>query len=290
MDGSAIADLTRVNIDDMLSAFGLQHVRFGRSLLERICRPAARQFAETVLDFDRVVGESGLQAGSQHVLDVLKMRLTATGVENIPPSGALLIVSNHPGLADTVALFAGLPRRDIQVVALERPFLKHLPAVSGHLIYIPEDETADRMGVLRSISAHLRAGGTIVTFPAGKIEPDPASMPGAAQSLDTWSESTGFFIRMVAESCVVPVIISGVQAPQALHHPLTRLRRVQKDRERLAAALQLLVAGIDPLRWPVNIQVRFAPPLAAADLAPLRDPAKITRAVIDYTSQFLPVN
>lgn len=288
MDSAAVTDLTRINIDDMLSSFGWQNVRFGRTLLEKAGWGAGRRFALTVLNFDRMVGQKGLRAGSQHILDAFKMHLSVSGQEHIPPDGPLLILSNHPGLADTVALFAGLPRNDVQVVAAERPFLQHLPAVCRHLIFVPEDENTSRTGVLRSISAHLHSGGTIVTFPAGKIEPDPASMPGALESLETWSESIGFFTRMVSEARIVPAIISGVILPQALNHPLTRLRRTAKDREHMAATLQLMMSNFAPNLWPIRIQVRFAPALLAADLAPLRDPAVITRKVIEYTRQFLP--
>jgi hypothetical protein len=210
------------------------------------------------------------------------------GLEHVPRRGAALFLANHPGLCDTTALFAAIPRDDLRVIAADRPFLRGLPHTAQYLDLLPEGETADgdigRASVARAVARHLRRGGAALTFPAGQIEPDPLVLPGAEASLDKWSESVGLFTRLVPRAQIVVVIVGRVYTPAVLRNPLTRLRRQAKDRELLAAALQLAWR-----RYQHNvIEVVFAPSLRAADLlAQDGDPARITQAITDRARQVL---
>src|SRR5512146_2306247 len=139
--------------------------------------------------------------------------------------------------------------------------------------------------VLRTVAGVLRAGGAVLTFPAGHIEPDPAVLPGAEITLQDWSTSIGVFARLEPATRIVPVIVSGVLSPRATFHPLTRLRRKPVDRERLGATLQIMSSVFHPALWPelwqVSIRVCFGPPIPAAELTPLHDPKSITQAVVE---------
>jgi hypothetical protein len=141
--------------------------------------------------------------------------------------------------------------------------------------------------VLKTIATQLRSGGAILTFPAGEIEPDPALLPGVLESLDGWASSVGALARIVPATQIVIAMVGGVLAPQAMRHPLTRLRRTEKDRQRLGATLQLLAKIWFPTRWNVHIRVRFSPPIPAADLIPLKDPTAITKALIERVKPFV---
>lgn len=283
---TAVEALIRINLDDVMSAFGWEGVQRGRRLLEWPFRLPATRFAHLALDFDVKVAELGLSDGSRHFLQRLGTRVKVVGQEHIPPSGPLLILSNHPGITDTICLFAGIPRRDVCIVASERPFLKSLVAVERQLIYVPE-QPEGRLGVLRAAAAHLRRGGAILTFPAGQIEPDPSVLPGAVASLENWATSIGLFVRLTPDAQIVPAIVSGVLAPQATFHPLTRLRGTAKDREQLGAALQIMAMVLFPNLWPVTVQVQFVPAIPASELIPLRDPAAITHAILDRLRPFM---
>jgi len=236
--------------------------------------------------FDRDIARLGLRQGSRNLLATFGPGLKISGAESIPASGPLLVLSNHPGMVDTLALFAAIPRPDLRVVGLERPFLQQLPALSRQMIFIPAPEQG-RLQVLRSMLAGLQSGGAVLTFPAGQIEPDPAVLPGALESLQSWSESIALFIRKVPETRIVGAVVSCVLAPQAVFHPLTRLRRRQADRERLGASIQLVMHTLLPGLWPLIPRVTFTPPLAASALASLRQPAEITRAVTDYIRPYI---
>jgi hypothetical protein len=258
--------LVQANIQDFLASFGLEHLRHGRGALEALCRLPARRFADQMMDFDRRVGEDGLHRASRHTLSTYVSQFEISGQENLPTEGPLLVLSNHPGLVDTLVLFSSLPRPDLRIVASERPFLKALVNVSRFLIYVPDDPDR-RMGVVRSVVSHLRGGGSALTFPAGEIEPDPASMPGALDALERWSDSIAVFARLAPETRIVVAIVSGVIWPATLQHPLTRLRKQPKGRERIAASLQILAQTLRPSLRPVATRVAYSPALPAGELA-----------------------
>jgi 1-acyl-sn-glycerol-3-phosphate acyltransferase len=274
---SQLNRLIQVNIQDLLASFGLENLRFGRRLMEALCWLPARRFAGQMADFDRRVGDEGLHQGSRLTLERYVSRLEVVGLEHVPASGPLLVLSNHPGMTDTLALFSSLPRYDLRIVASERPFLHALTNVSRQLIYVPDDP-ARRMGVVRSVVSHLRRGGTALTFPAGEIEPDPACMPGAIDSLESWSESIAVFARLVPETRILVAIVSGVIWPASLVHPLTRLGKGQKESERIAASLQILAHMLRPSLRPVTVRVAFNPAMQAHDLA-AGDPVALMEAV-----------
>lgn len=238
-----IETLTRVCVDDLLDAFGLGGVRRGRNTLKLLSRIPARRLARQVATYDDVVGESGLSAGGLWALERMARRVEVEGRENVAPEGPLLVVANHPGLADALALFAATPRADLRVVAAERPFLEALPNTSRHLIPVSE-AFPGRSGAVRVAARHMRDGGAVLTFPGGRIEPDPAVLPGATGALDRWSGSLDLFARLVPGLTVVPAVVSGVLSPAALRNPLTLLRRREKDRQWLAATIQMLTPAL----------------------------------------------
>jgi 1-acyl-sn-glycerol-3-phosphate acyltransferase len=270
-----LGGLVRANVDDLLAAFGLERVRWGRPLLAALCRPAARRFAQQAAQYDRVVAAAGLQAGGLWGARRLTTRLEVAGQDRLPVEGPLLVVANHPGVGDTLALFASLPRPDLRIVAAARPFLEALPATRQRLIELP-DGPHGRRAVIHQVVEHLRGGGAILAFPGGRIEPDPALAPGAAAALLDWSTSVGVFARRVARIVVVPAIVSGVLSPRLQRHPLTWLRRRPADRERLGAMLQI----VSSWRADVAIRVAFGPPLEAdRQLEPAARAAAMYRAV-----------
>ena len=263
--------LTRVCVDELLDAFGLGGAGGGRRPLELLFGVPAKRLARQVATYDEIVGESGLAAGGAWALGRMARRVEVEGRENVPPEGPLLLVANHPGLADALALFATVPRRDLRVVAAERPFLAALPNTSRHLIPVSEASPAKRFEAVRIATRHLKRDGAILTFPGGEIEPDPAVLPGAVEALERWSESLDLFARLVPVLTIVPAIVSGVLSPTALRNPLIFVRRRHRDREWLAATLQMLT----PALRNVTTKVAFGQPVRAED-----DPGRTIRAAV----------
>jgi hypothetical protein len=127
----------------------------------------------------------------------------------------------------------------------------------------------------------------VLICPAGQIEPDPAVMPGARESLAAWSDSLGLFVRLAPQSAVVPAVVSGVIYGPALRHPLTRLRRKQRDRERIAATLQAFWQSTGRITRRMEVRIEFGEPLLGADLIPLGDARRITHAITVAVGQLI---
>lgn len=167
-------------------------------------------------------------------------------------------------MVDTLALFIAIQRADLRILAIERPFLKSLLHTSGQLIFINDDPTR-RISAVKATAAHLRAGGAALTFPNGKIDPDPAVYPGARETLNDWSDSAGLFIRFAPETKIVPTLVRGVLWDKAVKHPITRLKKTQFEREKLGAAIQLLM-HIQFDKRPLHVSVQFGEPIKASQL------------------------
>src|SRR5215203_3380408 len=251
-----IKTLTEVCIDDLLDALGLSTLRRSRHPLELLIRVPGRRLARQIATYDDIVGEFGLSAGGEWALERMTRRLNVEGRERVPRDGSLLLVSNHPGLSDAVALFASTPRPDLRAMAYEWPLLDALPNTSRHLFTLPEN-SSKWLGAIRAAARHLRGGGALLTFPAGRMEPDPAVMPGAVEVLRRWSANVNLFTRLAPNLTVVPAVVSGVLSPVAFGNPVTRLRGPEEDRRWLASNLQMLV----PALRNVSPRVTFGPPI-----------------------------
>jgi Acyltransferase len=272
--------LLQVNMNDILTAFGWQEVAALRGLVCRLARLPALRFAREMTMFDDAVESSGITSAARALLSRYVRRVQVNGADRIPREGPVLLLSNHPGMTDTLALFASIPRVDLLAIAAERPFLRALPAAARSLVFI-SDRKEKRFAAMRRAITHLRAGGALLTFPAGDIEPDPAVLPGAVQALGRWSGSSIAFLRIVPDSVVVPLVVSGVLARQAQRNPLTLLRRRRIDRERLAAMLQVLVHSLFPSAWRTRVSVDVVIPFTGRKLLSRGDCAReaITAAV-----------
>lgn len=279
--GDAHVDaLARVNVDDMIDACGLGAALAGRPRLRRaaqeLCRPAARAFALKVLRMDQMVGEQGLAQGAAWGLAAFSTSVRTVGENRVPARGALLVTANHPGLTDTLVLFAAIGRPDLRILAARRPFLELLPHIARCLIFV-EEGVGLNTGAVRAATQHLRAGGALLTFPGGGIEPDPAVHAGAGAALAGWAHSVDLFARRAPQTAIVPALVSGVLSARAQRSAIARLRRTARGREHLGALLQLLV----PAYARVTAEVRFGAALCAHELAALPGRAPATGAVVE---------
>jgi hypothetical protein len=263
MTSSNIETLTQINLDDLISSFGWQNRPFLARLLRRTFVYPPLAFARQIAEFDSKIATYGLVESSRLALRHYANDLQIFGHDRIPASG-FLALSNHPGMTDTLSLFVSLNRDDLQIIALNRPFLNAMPNMSRQLAYVTED-AGERFKLIRQISAHLRNGGAALTFPAGHIEPDPDVQRGSVDSLRTWTDSASLFIRMAPETAVLPVVVRGVVRKNIAFHPLTYLKRAREEREKFAAALQLLAHVLFRMR-DVHVRVQIGNPIYAKDL------------------------
>jgi len=260
--------LTQINLDDLVASFGWQNRPVLARLLRKVFFKPALTFAEFMVEFDSAVEERGLVGASRltqrhFVRDVRVFGLDPSTGSGLPDS-AFLALSNHPGMSDTLSLFCALNRPDLKIIALDRPFLNSLPNTSKHLFYL-RDDIASRVSLVRQVTAHLRNGGAALTFPAGHIEPDPGVHEGALDSLQTWTDSTGVFIRMAPETAVLPVLVRSVVWDKTQRHFLLGIKKTKQEKEKLAAAFQLL-AHVAFKKKDVHVRVQIGKPIYAKDL------------------------
>ena len=260
---SNVETLTQINLDDLVSSFGWQNRPCLARLLRQTFSSPPQTFAHQMAEFDSAISTHGLVEASRCAIRNYVDDLRVFGRECIPDS-AFLALSNHPGMTDTLSLFIALNRRDLRVIALDRPFLNALPNMSKQLAYVKEDASS-RIRMIRHLSIHLRNGGAALTFPAGHIEPDPDVRAGAVESLRSWTDSVGIFTRLAPNMAVLPVLVRGVVWKKAANHPLTYLKRARAEREKLAAALQLL-AHVMLRKREVHVRVQIGNPIYASDL------------------------
>jgi hypothetical protein len=232
--------LTRMCMTIFAEAFKLP---YGQEILARLLRQMARGAARHTLEFEYLAGlHDNLQAPSRYLVEVMSDSLTVRGVEQIPRRGPVLITCNHPGVFDAMVVFATLLRTDVKVIARPRNLLDALPNVRRHIIFVPDDPAGGR-ATLRESLRHLAAGGLLVTFPRGSIEPDPLLHPPAAiESVADWSSSVNLLAKYIPGLTVIPAAVGGVVSTRARASWLARRYRTDADRDWMAATLQFMLS------------------------------------------------
>lgn len=92
----------------------------------------------------------------------------------IPKTGPLVVVANHPhGLVDGMIMGEMISRVRPDFKILTRSLLTGIPEIAEFMIPVPfpHEDNARELGLQmrNDTMAHLKAGGAIILFPAGKV-------------------------------------------------------------------------------------------------------------------------
>lgn len=282
---ATVAELRRAISTEILIALGMSRDSRLQGVLRPLVWPPAQRFASLAAEFDRQVALHGWPAACRWVLPRFVDGVQVMGDQHLPATGPLVLVSNHPGSYDVLALSAALGREDLKILVSDVPFLRNMLAASGHMIYTDTAAgTEARLGAGREGLRHLRAGGALLVFASAQVDPDPALLPGAREALEQWSASLTLFSRRVPDLQVLVAIVSGVLSPACYGHPLARIRRDQRLRQFLAEFLQVGQQVLFGRRFGLKPTVRFAPLLRAAALG---DQADVRALAIAQAQQLL---
>jgi hypothetical protein len=252
-------------IDEISYALGIGRSGVMRRLMGPLFKRPAERFARIACRADAEVKSSGISGGARRILSDFSLTVSARGTESIPADGPLLIVSNHPGALDSVAIMSCIPRKDLKVLLSDVPFTRTFSAARRYFIYVPPG-AAGRSTTLRASIDHLRRGGALLIFAHGDVEPDPEVSPDARESIQDWSRSVEIMLRKVPESWLQVTIASGVLSQKFVRSPIVRIRRSPARRQKLAEVLQLSQQMLVPRSVRTHVHISFAEPVKGVDL------------------------
>lgn len=132
-------------------------------------------------------------------------------IARIPATGPLVVVANHPsGVVDGMVMAEMINRVRSDFKILTRSLLTGIPEVEQFMIPVPfpHEENARELGLqMRAETmAHLKAGGAIILFPAGKVAHSETFFGPAVEA-----EWNVFTHKMVAKSgaTILPIRFPG---------------------------------------------------------------------------------
>lgn len=182
---------------------------------------ASRTLGNALAQLDHDVAAQGLPAAAQRALRSFGVALQTSGTG--PGHGPRLVLANHPGAYDALALMSALEREDLLILAADRGFLRALPRLSAHFLFVGE-RAGQRAGALKRAVTHLRRGGALLHFPAGQIEPDADFAPEPASWLEPWHPGVSALVQACqrADGRVLVAGVRGVHSPRAKRWLLNR--------------------------------------------------------------------
>jgi 1-acyl-sn-glycerol-3-phosphate acyltransferase len=249
-------------------------------------KPTTR-FSEIFAKLDQDVAAHGLSEAVRRMLPNFVENTKAVGAENFPADGPLLVASNHPGTVDALSIVANAPRDDFKVIVGGMPFLKKLPITTSHLIHSDREDNNVRANVVRSAIRHLQAGGAVLIFPSGQIDPDPAVLPGAMEALQKWSKSIAIMLRRAPDTRLLTAITSGVLHERFTRSPLTILKADGVGKRRIMEFMQVIRQLLFSDQLGLTPFVTFDRPLTLQDLSATLESDQLLKAIIAHARKVL---
>jgi hypothetical protein len=254
--------LSRSLLVELAGSVGFRNSPVVQQLAWILFRPVTDRLARIGVKFDRDVIQYGFSIAMENALQQFIHKVTAHGQDNIPSTGPLLVLSNHPGTYDSLIISSTLRRDDLCFISGDIPFLKNLPQAHKHFFFISEHNQNIRMVATRQAIRHLQASGAVLLYGFGHIDPDPAVYADASSFIDKWSPSIDLFLKTVPETKVLITITSHVVSPKWRHSLLYRLRRHPLDRRRLVEFGQVMTQLLFPGSFRQSPCISFSSPLS----------------------------
>ena len=141
----------------------------------------------------------------------IRIETPAEEIARIPKTGPVVVVSNHPsGLVDGMVLAEMVNRVRSDFRILTRSLLTGIPEVEEFMIPVPfpHEDNARELGLKMrdDTMKHLKAGGVIILFPAGKVAMSEGWWGPAVEG--EWNVFTHKIVRS-SGATIVPVFFPG---------------------------------------------------------------------------------
>ena len=155
---------------------------------------------------------------SDAVMEEFNLTISSSGLENIPKTGPLIIVLNHPlGGMDALALISLLKNHRPDLRFIVNDILMNLENLSGLFIGINK-HGINKKNVREEIEKAFNSEHAICIFPAGLVS---RKINGLVQDLE-WKRTFVTYARSL-DRTVIPIKIDGQLSP--FFYRLSRLRR-----------------------------------------------------------------
>ncbi|MEE9388060.1 MAG: lysophospholipid acyltransferase family protein [Paracoccaceae bacterium] len=135
----------------------------------------------------------------------------ADNIDNIPETGALIVVANHPhGMVDgmVMAELVGKKRQDFLI--LTRSLISGIKEIKQFMLPVPFSHEPDALNeglkMRKTAMAHLKNGGVIILFPAGEVSSAKTWFGPAIES--DWNPFTAKMINR-SGATVLPIFFPG---------------------------------------------------------------------------------
>lgn len=285
----SIDELRESLIDEIVKSVGLPQTKFWRKVFSPIFWLPTQRFSHVGARFDAIVARSGFHDAMQDLQSFFVQDVDAEGVEHIPGTGPLLILSNHPGTYDAVVLSAQIPRDDVKIVASDIPFIEKMKSSNRHFLFATRD-THKRMLVIRQAVDHLRRDGVVIIFPSGHMDPEPAFLNEAMDEIDNWSRAINIFLQKAPDTHVQLALVSNVMAERYFRNPLTRLRKQLRDRQRIGEFLQVMSQLVSRKQFEHVPFVTFGEPFTLEDINAREDIERLLPHVKSLAREMMDVH
>jgi putative hemolysin len=132
-------------------------------------------------------------------------------IARIPATGPVVVVANHPhGLVDGMLMGEMVSRVRGDFKILTRSLLTGIPEIEQFMIPVPfpHEENSRELGLqMRELTmAHLKAGGLVILFPAGKVAMSEGFFGPAIEA--EWNVFTHKMIQR-SNAAIVPIHFTG---------------------------------------------------------------------------------
>ena len=196
-----------INVEKMITS------KYPKLKNSKIIKAAIDKFSDSIIhqdeinDFVRKNSHLGSYEFVDEVLEYFNFNYTTTDkdIENIPSSGRVVIIANHPlGALDSFALIKLISkvRKDIKIIAND--FLKEFSVIDSLLIHINNFQARQRREAIEQIHNSLDQDMALIIFPSGEVS--RASSTGIKDK--KWHKG---FLKFAyrSSSPILPVFIGG---------------------------------------------------------------------------------
>ncbi len=141
----------------------------------------------------------------------IRIDTPAEEIARIPKTGPVVVVANHPsGLVDGMIMAEMVCRVRSDFKILTRSLLTGIPEVEEFMIPVPfpHEDNARELGLKMrdETMAHLKAGGVIILFPAGKVAMSETWFGPAVEA--EWNVFTHKIVRS-SGATILPIFFPG---------------------------------------------------------------------------------